>query len=397
MGMIWFLKALADISVYYAFAAPIAAFFGCTDLIWCGIFQASAYAIARAGKHKWMLSLSLSAIAVSYCLCWGSPAGFIFQTPALAYLIWQYAIQVQVPELLRQREDFTRLWKLMLLAVLPGVVLRTYTAVFAPALTAFAAGAALLRTLRHNPKTYLRPQFQLLNLGTLACVPLAAFLLGSEPVVNTLGAGIRWFYQELLVPFLMWLLYLPGQLMQWIIDLLRPLMNIEPDVLDATISMESVPDTQPIPPANYDVPPAWDVIEIILLVIVGIAALIAMVLLFRKIGKGYPNTIRKDVLPEVRTASVRSRSRTAEEDSPAVQSVRRHYRRYLKLCVKSGISVEPSSTSGEVCDSAMQRKVLQPHAGRIRQIYIRARYAGLATKEDAREIAGLCAESKKEI
>lgn len=396
MGMIWFLKALADISVYYAFAAPVAAYFGCTALVWCGLLQAGAYAIARSSKHKWLLSLSLAAVAASYYLCRESPAGLIFQTPALAYLIWQYAIQAQLPELLQQREDYVRLWKLLLPAVLPGIFLSTLSALIAPVLMVFAAGAALLRTLRHNPETYLRPHFQLINLGTLLCVSLTAFLLGSGPVVNTVGSGIRWFYQELLVPFLMWLLYLPGQLMQWIIDLLRPLMNIEPDVLEATISMETVADTQSVPPANYDVPPAWDVIELILLIALGVVALIAMFLLFRKLGRGGPSTAQREESLEVRTTAARSRDRAAAADTPSVQSVRKHYRRYLKLCVKSGVPVEPSSTSGDVRDSAMERKALQPHAGRIRQIYIQARYAGLATKEDVKEIAVLCAESKKE-
>lgn len=396
MGMIWLLKALADISVYYAFAAPVAAYFGCTALVWCGLLQASAYAIARSAKHKWLLSLSLAAAALSYWLCRQSLAGLIAQTPALVYLIWQYAGHAQLPELTRLRTDFTRLWKLFLLAALPGLLFSTFTALIAPALMAFAASAALLRTLRHNPETYLQPRFQLMNLGTLSCVSLTAFLLGSGPVVNTIGAGLRWFYQELLVPFLMWLLYLPGQLLQWIIDLLRPLMNIEPDMLDSTLPVETGESAQPSPLVSYDTPPAWDMIELILWIILGIVALIAIFFLFRKLGKGAVSTDRPDAAPQTRTALGRPTPRTAATDTPAVLSVRKHYRRYLKLCVKSGIPVQPSSTSRDVCDSAMERKALRPHAGRIRQIYIRARYAGLAAKEDAREMAALLTESKKE-
>ena len=397
MAVIWFLKALADICVYYLFAAPVAGFFGSTGLILCVLLQAAAYAIARCAKKKWLFVLSVALVIVSYCLCWAHPADLVVQTPALVYLILQFKNQVPLPALIRQRENFRSSWKPMLIAAFIAFVIEGFPVFLLFALLVFAANVAFLRTLRHTPQAYLRPSFQLMNLGILACVPLTAFLLGTGPVAKAVSTGIGWFYKELLLPAVMWILSLPGQLLQKLIDYLKPLINIEPDTVDNTLpqeTMESRPEN--VLSGGQEVPPAWKVIEIILLVLLAVGAVIGMILLFRKLGKGDQNTAQSAGEPEIRTSIRQKKGHAPVSDTPAVQAVRKHYRRYLKLCVKSGIPVQPSSTSGEVCDGAMERKALQPNAGRIRQLYIRARYAGLATKEDAKEIAGLYEESKKE-
>lgn len=396
MGVIWFLKALADISVYYLFAAPAAAFFHSTGLILCALLQASAYAIARSTKHKWLLFLSVGTVILSYWLCGDYPADLIAQTPALVYLIWQYMSKVPLPTLLTQRESFQNVWKPMLIAAVIAFILESFPVFALFALTVAAANVAILRTLRHTPQAYLRPGFQLMNLGILACVPLTAFLLGTGPVANAVSTGIGWVYTKLLVPALLWILSLPGQLLQKLIDFLKPLIDIEPDTVDATVSMETV-ESQPenVLSGSQEVPPAWEVIEIILIALLALGAVIGTVLLFRKLGKGDKREVLPAGEPEIRTTIRQNKSRKGTSDTPAVQSVRKYYRRYLKLCVKSGISVQTSSTSGDVLDGAAQRKALQPNAGRIRQLYIRARYAGLATNNDAKEIGRLYADSKK--
>lgn len=397
MAMIWFLKALADICIYYLFAAPLAGFFGSTGLILCALLQAAAYAIARCAKKKWPLALSVALVLVSYGLCLACPADLVVQTPALVYLILQFKNQVPLPALIRQRENFRSSWKPMLIAAFIAFVLEGFSVFLLFALTVFAANVAFLRTLRHSPQAYLRPGFQLMNLGILACVPLTAFLLGTGPVAKAVSTGVGWFYKELLLPAVMRILSLPGQLLQKLIDYLRPLINIEPDTVDNTLpqeTMESRPED--VLSGSQEVPPAWQVIEIILLVLLAVGAVIGMILLFRKLGKGDKSTAQSAGEPEIRTSNLQKKSHAPVSDTPAVQAVRKHYRRYLKLCVKSGIPVQPSSTSDEVQAGAAQRKALQPHAGRIRQLYIRARYAGLATNEDAKEMGRLCARSKKE-
>ena len=397
MGVIWLLKALSDISVYYLFAAPVAAYFGGTGLLLCALLQAAAYAIARSTKRKWFLSLSLLAVVLGYWLCRALPADLIAQTPALVYLILQYTKNAPLPKLSRLREGFESLWKPILGAMVLALIFGFFAAPIPFALLAFAANAALLRTLRHAPETYLQPRFQLMNLGILSCVPLTALVLGTGPVAKGVGTGLHWFYQQLLVPFLVWIMYLPGKLMQWIIDMLRPMMDIEPDTVDNTLPVETVENSaENTQAASQDVPPGWDTVKIILIALLALVAVIGIILLFRKLAKGDGDTSVHRELRELRTALEQEKSREVSLDTPAVQSVRKHYRRYLKLCVKSGIPVQPSSTSGEVRDGAAQRKALQPHAERIRQLYIRARYAGLATKEDAREISVLYAQSKKE-
>ena len=397
MGLIWFMKALADISAYYLFAAPIAAYFGSGALLLCVLLQASAYALARCLKHKWLLSLPLCIAALGFWLCRDLPADLIAQTPALLYLVWQYAQQGGPPELTRQKSSFAEIWKLLLPAMLLGLIVGKFHSPVPYIFLAFFSNAALLRTLRHKPSVYLRPEFQLMNLGILALVPLTAFSLGAGPVKRAFTASISWVYHTLLLPLFMGILYLPGQLLQKLLDFLKPIFDSQVKPQDETQPAEKMEQAaEDILASTQEVPPAGKVLQEVLLVLLIIGAIVGIILLFRKLGKKNTGNPPEEPVLENRTLLSKAKKPAPEADTSTVQAVRKYYRRYLKLCVKSGIPLQQSSTSGEICNEALTRKALKPQAGRIRQLYIRARYAGLASKEDAKEMGKLCAESKKE-
>ena len=240
MGMIWFLKALGDISMYGIFASSVAAYFGGSMLLWCVLLQCAAYAFGRCARKPWMTVLVAVMAAGSFGLCWGSLADLILLIPCTGYLIRQYARKAPPPELALQRDAFRGIWKLLLGAGALSLFLSQFAAFLTFGLLSLMSNILLLRTLRHSPQVYLRPVFQLLNLGIVTAVPAGAALLGTGPVWKGVIAGISWIYKEVLLPLVMAILWLPGKGIQWLIEYLRPIFNIEPDVLENTQPVETV-------------------------------------------------------------------------------------------------------------------------------------------------------------
>ena len=396
MGMIRLLKALADISAFYLFTGPIAAYFGGNGLIFCVFLQALAYTLARQLPKKWMLPLPVVLLAVCYFLCRNHVYSLIAITPATVYLLWQYLRQSAFPELTQQQEIMEGLGKLVGFAALVSVLIGEVPALIPFALLIFGSNVALLRTLRHDPEVYLRPGFQLTNLGILAAVPLTSLLLGTGPVANFIGDGMKWLYLKVLLPFFQAVLYYPMHWIDRFFQYLGTIFRQEEKPQETTEPLGKL-EGSPEPPSidAQQISETGQVLQIILIILLSIFAIIGIILLMRRLGR--TDDISEEIRDprQQRSSILKSGKPPVSEDPPTVQTVRKHYRRYLKLCVRSGISVAQSSTSQDICHGAQARKSLQPQANRIRQIYIRARYAGLATKEDAKEMATLCAESKK--
>ena len=395
--MIRFLKALADISAFYLFAEPVASYFGGGGLILCAFLQALAYALARELPKKWTLPLPVLLLAACYFLCRDSLYDLIAITPATVYLLWQYFRKSTIPDLTQQQEILEGLGKLVGFAVVASVLMGEIPALIPFALLIFGSNVALLRTLRHDPEVYVRPGFQLTNLGILASVPLTSLLLGTGPMANLIGGGIKYLYLKVLLPVFQSVLYYPMLWVDRFFQYLGTLLHPEEKPQETTEPMGKLEGAPELTFTDgQQIEETGQVLQIILIIVLAIGAVIGMILLMRKLGRteGGSEEIEE---PKLQRASIQKSGKPqVSEDSPTVQAVRKHYRRYLKLCVKSGIPVERSSTSNEIYRNALARKALQPQANRIRQIYIRARYAGLATKEDAKEMASLCAESKKE-
>ena len=104
MGMIWLLKALADISAFYLFTAPLASYFGGGQLLLCGLLQGLAYGLARQLPKKWLLPLPAALLAGCYALCWGNLYDLIAITPATGYLLWQFFRKSAIPDFSQQQE-----------------------------------------------------------------------------------------------------------------------------------------------------------------------------------------------------------------------------------------------------------------------------------------------------
>lgn len=396
MGMIWFLKALGDVSVYGIFAFSVAAYFGGSMLLWCVLLQCAAYAFGRCARKPWMTVLATVMVAGSFGLCWGSLADLILLLPCTGYLVRQYARKVPLPELALQRDAFGSIWKLLLGAGVLSLFLSQFAAFLTFGVLSLMSNILLLRTLRHSPQVYLRSGFQLMNLGIVTAVPAGAALLGTGPVWKGFVAGITWGYKEVLLPLVMAILWLPGKGIQWLIEYLRPIFNIEPDVLENTQPMETVEQvTQNNATDLQRAKNLTAILQPLLLTVFAVAALIGVIMLFRMLGKKSPARAEKEISAQTRDITAEGKRPSPAESQP-VQAIRKYYRRFLKLYGKEGLPLRKSTTSGEVHESAKSNPRLGSHSGRIRQLYIRARYAGSASKEDAKEMGKLYSAAKKQ-
>ncbi len=87
-------------------------------------------------------------------------------------------------------------------------------------------------------------------------------------------------------------------------------------------------------------------------------------------------------------------SRKAETSE--THKIRSQYKSFLKWCAKQGVPAKATTTSLE-----MHRRISEPTgceatSAEIRELYIRARYAGRADQEGTRRMKKLCAQIRRE-
>lgn len=105
------------------------------------------------------------------------------------------------------------------------------------------------------------------------------------------------------------------------------------------------------------------------------------------------------VYDETEDGAAPKKRRAKKEAAPSApaQQIRRIYRDYLELMDKNGIRIQKDSTSLEILDEAA-RVSLSPAAQRLRELYLKARYADGSgvTREDAQEAARCLKEIRGE-
>ena len=125
------------------------------------------------------------------------------------------------------------------------------------------------------------------------------------------------------------------------------------------------------------------------------AGVIALILMFRWLSKKRLSApVQMRTGEQIRIILPQKAAQQPAESGP-VQSIRRHYRRYLKRCVKEGLSLRRDTTTADVLNQVQAHRELAHNARPVRELYIRARYAGSATGEDAKKMARLCTKPGK--
>ena len=384
MVAVFFLKMLWDAAVYYLFAAPVAAYFGCGDLMPWMVLQCLIYAVSRLPKNRLLRLVFLLPMAVCY-LPQNTLAGYIALAPVTLYALWMSVADRPVPSLPDQRQHLEDFWKPLSLGVILSLCFQQFAVLLPFALTALFSAVILLRILRHGPQVYSQPKFHCVNLLSVGIVPAVACLLGSNTVVTGIKEILTPIYRHVLMPLVILLAWIPLMLLQWLLDLFIPNSVQEMEHAELTKGVEDIQEVV----QDF----AWA--EILLWCVVAVTGICLAVFLLRKVRAA---TVPTEAPPEYQTTyeSPWYDAAVSQQDAPNIRSIRRYYRRFLKLCQKHGLHRKESSTSAEIDSHAKQLPGIGRESSQIRSLYIRARYGGHTTPEDISQMRRLLTAVKKD-
>ncbi len=398
MFLIFFLKMCSDLGILLSAAGFFAVEFGGHFLYMLGasVWLAVLFAFSAMLREKgWLRFLPLTAGALCFLPGGLVMADLIVIGAACLYVIWLCFLGTYVPVWDRQVEIFSFFWKILAgVLVFEAVMdLRTAAASTLPAgLITLVCCILLNRALRHEASVYRTLHFQLVNAAGLAGVGAAAVLLGSPVVLRAVGAALSWFYEHVISPILMALIWLFVELMKgfnWILQLIRKKDPEEPPVVE-------------IPSGPVD-STDWRVVEegrgFDIRVLYAILILLACVLLFLLLRKLAGTLRKKAAVPHREGERRMAAPPPPREELPArgpVRKIREIYRKFLRLCRSRSVDLVRSDTSLDV--EKKSYTLFDPEESEaLRQLYLKARYREEAEPSDAEEAARVFARIKKQL
>lgn len=401
MIIMYVLRMLVDVSFFSAFAGFVAAKFGAGGVFLGMLIQCICYGIsALAGQRRGLRLLSLLPMALCWVISWGSVAECIVQIPTAMYiicLVWQgdYTLEHE-----RQKKLFGVFWKILLVFVPLSVIFgaaEEVTAVSVPyALIMLTCSVLLLRALRHDVKVYCGRQYQVTNVLTVVLALGAAYLVSSKAVLHTVAAGLKAVYTAVLQPILALILNLILMVVwgiSWLWSLL-PFGDRE-QKLENMVQID-LSGTKEIIPDDLQMKQPGDMVRAVAIVLGVAAAVFLLVLFFRWMNRRNGDGAVLMQTPERREGIEIVRAGRKEKELQPVKKIRAQYRSFLKWCAEAGIHTEKSATSLDVHRSISVVKGCGETSGKIRKLYIRARYADRADRNAVKEMKQLCEQVKKE-
>lgn len=392
------LRMLVDLSFYFTFAGFAAAKFGGTGVLLAGLIGAVCFALSSlGGERRWLRLLLVLPAAVCF---WIYPAMVdrIVLLPAMGYLAvlavrGEYDLSWE-----RQISLFTVFWKILIGFCMFMIVLGCFSEVTTAALphgmAALVCSVMLMRSLRHDAGVYCQWQYQVVNLSAVGIA--AALALGMstdgflQGCVTMMKLGYTKVFRPLLVAFITAFL-LVCKAIGWLLGKLglkrakgsmQGISGLETGVADLEYEELEAVNTE------------W--IKVVGVGVVVCILLAAVVLFFYWLARN-----RKEETPQMardqsrESLGAKKKQAKPRETSP-VRIVRAQYRKFLKLCLAHGLRLERASTSLDVDQQAQNIPGVGKNSGKIREIYLRARYAGDADKAEAEQIKQLCAQAKKD-
>ncbi|MGM9606256.1 MAG: hypothetical protein ACI3XJ_01995 [Oscillospiraceae bacterium] len=394
------LRMLADVAFYGTFAGLIALKCGGGGAFAGALIQSICFGLSSAAGKKRPLRLALLLpMALGWVICRNSLADCILLLPTAVYIIWlvwkgDYALDHE-----RQQRLFGVFWKVLLvfvpLAMLMGGT-AAVTAVSMPyALTMLVCSVLLLRALRHDPRVYCQKKYQLVNISAVALVVAAARLISSKTFLNGCAAVGRAVFSHVVQPVLKILL----DLLMLVIYGISKLVSLfsfgggeqqekETVELDLRGAEELLGDDF----QQRELSPLLRVLGWALLIA---AAAALLVLFFRWMNKRHGHGAVQNTAPDARESVPVSRREARKRETSPVRKIRAQYRGFLKWCSGLGVETHTDSTSLDVHRQFSAVSGRGEISARIRELYIRARYAEKADPDDARKMKQLCTEIKK--
>ena len=393
-----FMKSLADMALYYTFAGFFGVLLGGTEAVFLfalfiGSFAFSASYLLR-DKGFWRFC-PLILLTAAYIPARGCLADLIVITPPAMFLLYEAAARIYEPEWEQQINIFGVYWKVLLALVLLGTLFGAKDALKASAVpfavVSLLCSVLIMRSLRHDPDVYCRKSYQLSNLAIVASAGIAAALLSSRGFLSVCGAVLKTVYEYVIAPIIMGLVFLLMQLIKLIAALLAWLKVAPPEAADDfNLNLQSASESLGIEETVQN----GDAFEKIIIALGAVAAALIVFFIFKALAKRAGFGGKKDSYSESRSY-VQPESVQAFAGGDAVEKVRAQYRKFLRLLSRRGTEIRQYETSYEIGVSSQGLFENTDAVDEMREIYIRARYAGQADSEDARRARELLGEIKK--
>lgn len=390
------LRLAGDLSFYYAFAGFFAASFGGTPMPLVLVWPALCFGLASCFEGSRPLRTTLAALSAAALLFLPTGADKLCYFPAAVYpVLLAYTGDFALSPM-RQAERLRwlcRVWPFFAVAML----LWNANAVLSAALPFATAAAVLLvgfnRTTRQDPEISTRPGYLLLSGGVLAAVCAGPFLLSRSVVVAGAKAAasavyfggivpvLQLFLNNIVVQSVTWLFHGILQFIRWLFTLFPP------KPLERT---EIVSTDEVIANAQKAAEAAEPLINgMSMLTVLGIllAVLCAVLVVRHFLRQKFRHTDTACTDTTVRRSTHKRARRWPGLFLSPVDKVRREYAIYLDHCQRHGVTILRGDTSLDLTGRAFGMDFAAE--AELRQIYLKARYNGTATAEDAARAAEL--------
>lgn len=394
------LRALAELSFYYAFASFVAVWGGSRYALAGLMLQTVCYVLSAMLEKKKVLRM---AALLPMMLFWLLPdvplADTLLFLPAALYLIRLAYSGKYVLEWGRHVELFSVFWKayflFAFLLLLVGTLRQLSQASLPIGLIMLVSSVLLMRSLRHEPETYCQKWYQIFNAAAVAAVIVVAALMSTDAFLMACVSAAGAVYKNVVAPLLLaavMVLLLVLQAAAWLMSLLNIRLPENQNKVPELQLDSLVKDLGLAEPAGEPVGEKY----LILLCVLAAAAL--LYIFFRWMmrlgwGEKRPPEVLEERFETAGDVAVKERKMGP---GSAVQRVRAQYRKFLKLYISAGGELEDSHTSLDVERGAKRHRFAAGDVEELRSIYIRARYAEHAEAKDASRAKELCTAMKKE-
>lgn len=241
----------------------------------------------------------------------------------------------------------------------------------------------LMRMLRHDPATYLNPQYQLKNCILLVIVLFFAWLSSRDFVFSFLGNSIKFLYFQCLYPILLLLLSAVVFLIRLVSSLLAWTKLDEFSFEEVWMTQLEDETTKELLDSVAEVYDGSFVKIITILFTIAVIVLIFFFFRWLALNRGEESIMDRG-LDIIRSNHPEKTKK--ERASSTVLQIRRQYRIFLKLYRDRGGSLVLSDTSEDILKRGSayfsQTELLQE----MRDIYLNARYRNTASKTDLKRM-----------
>lgn len=384
------LRMLVDVSFFMTFAVLLASPYHTGGAIPAAVLQCLCFGISfAAGNHRSMRLLALLPMLLGWYFCRSSLVDCILLAPTAGYILWlawkaDYGLDWD-----RQHRLFSLYWKILPIYVPVTAILNPAAAqiIVAYSVIMLTCSVLLMRALRHEPKVYCQKSYQLVNLLMVTAILFLAFLLSSKVFLGACLSALKAAYLYLIYPVLELLLGIILSVLQ-----LFPAFQL-PQLEPGNRELNTVGDAAMLEQFGTPNEPNTLLLRVIILILIA-AVILLLALFFRWLNKRRNGEYAAAFSGELRSILPSSRKAEDNADASSVRTVRIQYRKFLKLCAVRGILPKESDTSLDVDRQARCDSALGTVSGQIRDIYLRARYAGRTDRDSVQQIKKLCTEAK---